>query len=105
MAETMIPSPYAQTPTSFQGYVVVGMGFTFDDTDTEGVATAIAEMRQIVETDPHSKEVIFPYIGGDEVNTSPAQIHHRYVINFGEHSEEECRQRWPALMAIVEQKV
>jgi hypothetical protein len=81
------------------------MGFTFDDTDNEGVATPLAEMRRVIETEPRSQEVIFPYIGGEEVNTSPTQAHHRYVINFGERSEEECRRRWPALMAIVEQKV
>jgi hypothetical protein len=50
-------------------------------------------------------EVIFPYIGGEEVNSSPTHDHHRYVINFGERSEEECRQEWPELMAIVEKKV
>ncbi len=90
---------------SFQGSIVLGMGFTFDDTDTKGVATPLAEMRRLVEKDPCNQEVIFPYIGGEEVNTSPTHAHHRYVINFGERSEEECRARWPELMAIVEAKV
>ena len=49
--------------------------------------------------------MIFPYIGGEEVNTSPTHAHHRYVINFGERSEAECRRRWPDLMAIVEERV
>jgi hypothetical protein len=31
--------------------------------------------------------------------------HHRYVINFGERSEEECRKKWPELMGIVQRKV
>jgi hypothetical protein len=90
---------------SFQGYVVVGMGFTFDDTDKEGVATPVAEMRHLLVKGAHNQEVIFPYIGGEEVNTSPTHSHHRHIINFGERSELECRQRWPDLMAIVEQKV
>ena len=81
------------------------MGFTFDDTDTKGVATPLAEMRRLLVRDPRNQEVIFPYIGGQEVNTSPTHGHHRYVINFGERSEEECRQRWPDLMTIVEKKV
>ncbi len=81
------------------------MGFTFDDTDTKGVATPLAEMRRLIDKDPRNAEAIFPYIGGEEVNTSPTHAHHRYVINFGERSEEECRQRWPDLMAIVEAKV
>jgi hypothetical protein len=49
--------------------------------------------------------VIFPYIGGEEVNSRPTHAHHRYVINFDERSEEECRRHWPELMAIVETKV
>jgi hypothetical protein len=90
---------------SFVGSYVLGMGFTFDDTDTEGVATPIADMERILAEHPECHEVIFPYIGGEEVNSSPTHAHHRYVINFGERSEEECRRRWPLLMKIVEAKV
>ena len=46
-----------------------------------------------------------PYIGGQEVNRNPTHSHHRYVIDFGERRENECRANWPALMAIVEDKV
>jgi hypothetical protein len=95
----------ANADKGFVGSYVLGMGFTFDDTDAKSVATPIAEMRRLIEKDPRNQEVIFPYIGGEEVNTSPTHTHHRYVINFGERSEEECRGRWPDLMAIVEAKV
>ena len=90
---------------SFVGSYVLGMGFTFDDTDTKGVATPLAEMRRLIDRDPWNQEVIFPYIGGEEVNTSPTHAHHRYVINFGQREEEACRQRWGDLIAIVEEKV
>jgi len=95
----------ANAVTSFQGSIVRGMGFTFDDTDTKGFATPLAEMRRLVEANPRNREAIFPYIGGEEVNTSPTHAHHRYVICFGELIEEECRERWPDLMTIVEEKV
>ena len=72
----------ANAKKSFQGSIVLGMGFTFDDTDKKGVATPLAEMRRLIEEDPRNQEVIFPYIGGEEVNTSPTHAHHRYVINF-----------------------
>ena len=78
------------TDTSY----VLGMGFTFDDTDTKGVASPIAEMHRLIAKDPRNAERIFPYIGGEEVNDSPTHTHHRYVINFGEMSEDEAR-RWP----------
>lgn len=89
---------------SFQGSIVLGMGFTFDDTDTKGVASSLSEMREAVQKDPRNAERIFPYIGGEEVNNSPTHSHHRYVINFGEMSKEEAWQ-WPDLMQIVEMKV
>ncbi len=95
----------ANVGKSFTGPIPLGMGFTFDDTDKKEVATPLAEMRRLIKQDAHNQEVIFPYIGGEEVNTSPTHEHHRYVINFGDRSEEECRRRWPQLMAIVEEKV
>ena len=67
---------------SFQGSIVLGMGFTFDDTDRKGVATPLAEMERLIEENPGNRNVIFPYIGGEEINTSPTHAHHRYVINF-----------------------
>ncbi len=88
---------------SFIGSYVLGMGFTFDDTNPE--ATPIAEMHRLIEQNPKNAEVIFPYIGGEEVNTSPTHAYYRYVINFGEMTEEEVRKNYPDLMEIVEEKV
>ncbi len=89
---------------SFLGTKVYGQGFTFDDTDPKGIATSLCGMRQLIDKAPRNQEVIFPYIGGEEVNTSPTHAYHRYVINFGERSEVEAR-CWPDLMEIVEAKV
>ena len=75
----------ANAGKSFQGSIVLGMGFTFDDTDTQGVASPLAEMRQLIEDNPRNREAILPYIGGEEVNTSPIHAHHRYVINFRDY--------------------
>ena len=77
----------ANAGKSFVGSYVLGMGFTFDDTDKKGVASSLADMQQLIDSDLRNREVIFPYIGGEEVNTSPTHAHHRYVINFGERSE------------------
>ena len=95
----------ANASKSFQGSIVLGMGFTFDDRDKKGVASSLDKMQLLINTNPLNREVILPYIGGAEVNTSPAHRHHRYVINFGERSQEECRRRWPKLFEIVEEKV
>ena len=95
----------ANAGKSFVGSYVLGMGFTFDDTDKKGVASPLSEMHRLVEQDPRNREVIYPYIGGQEINASPTHAHHRYVFNFGEGTEEACRQRWPALMEIAEARV
>jgi hypothetical protein len=94
----------ANANKSFQGSIVLGMGFTFDDTDKDGVANPISLMHELIAKDKRNAERIFPYIGGEEVNDSPTHAHNRYVINFGEMTEEEAR-RWPELVAIVEEKV
>ena len=72
----------ANAAKGFVGSYVLGMGFTFDDTDKKGAATPSAEMRRLIAAKPHNQEAIFPYIGGEEVNTSPTHAYHRYVINF-----------------------
>ena len=72
----------ANARKSFQGSIVLGMGFTFDDTDRKGVATPLAEKQRLIDENPRNGDVIFPYIGGKEVNTSPTHKHHRFVINF-----------------------
>jgi hypothetical protein len=61
-------------------------------------------MERLIAKNPRNKERIFPYIGGEEVNTNPIHAHHRYVIDFGDMSEEDARQ-WPDLMDILERKV
>lgn len=92
----------ANASKGFIGSYVLGMGFTFDDSNPD--ATTIAEMHQLIKQNPKNAERIFPYIGGEEVNSSPTHAHHRYVINFGEMSEAEARQ-YLDLIKIVEEKV
>lgn len=90
---------------SFQGSIVLGMGFTFDDGDKSGLASPLSLMRQLIAKDPRNAQRIFPYIGYAEVATSPTHAFNRHVIDFGDRTEEECRRDWPDLMAIVEKKV
>ncbi len=75
----------ANAGKGFIGSFVLGIGFTFDDTDTDGIASPLAEMQRLIEVNPRNREAIFPYIGGEEVNTSPTHAYHRYVINFHDY--------------------
>ncbi len=105
------PKPLAANAgKSFVGSYVLGMGFTFDDSgeaddDTPGIPSPIATMERLIAENPKNAEVIFPYIGGKEVNKTPDHKYYRYVINFADRSEAECTQKWPELMAIARRKV
>ncbi len=79
---------------SFQGSIVLGLGFTLTPEERDA----------LIAKDVRNAERIFPYLGGEEVNTSPIQSHHRFVISFGQMTLEEA-QAWPDLIAIVREKV
>ena len=90
---------------SFIGAYVLGMGFTFDDSSVDDDANRLVEMHRLVAKNPKNAERIFLFLGGEELNDSPTQSPHRYVINFGDISEGEARSSWPDLMSILELKV
>ncbi|WP_199325140.1 type IIL restriction-modification enzyme MmeI [Phormidium sp. FACHB-1136] len=87
---------------AFSGVKHYGDGFLFEDGKEK--STSIEIMQALIDKDPKNKERIFPFIGGEEVNASPTQSHHRFIINFGEMSEDEAW-NWPDLMHIIEAKV
>ncbi len=87
---------------SFRGCDVFGIGFVFDDQNEK--ANRMSELHRLVQRDRCNAERIFPYLGGEEFNSSPIITPTRYIIDFGEMGEEEAR-RWPDLFAIVEERV
>ena len=103
---TRARSASSRTSESFQGSIVLGMGFTFDDVAAaKGEAKSLAKMMALIEQDPRNAERVLPYLGGEEVNNSPTHAHHRYVIDFGAMDENQIRATWPDLLAIVETRV
>lgn len=57
---------------SFQGSVVLGLGFTMSEGDA----------KRFIEADARNAEVLFPYLNGDDLNSSPEQKASRWIINF-----------------------
>lgn len=77
------PEPLeANRGKSFIGCYLLGMGFTFDDSDSNSAASPLSEMERLIANDRCNKCCIFPYIGGEEINDSPRHAHVRYVISF-----------------------
>ncbi|MQA77388.1 MAG: hypothetical protein GEV10_02725 [Streptosporangiales bacterium] len=66
---------------SFQGSNVLGLGFTM--TPDEAAA--------LVEKDPRNKEVLFPYLNGQDLNSRPDCSGSRLVINFRDWPEERAK--------------
>jgi len=81
---------------------VRGAGFTFDDTSKR--ALSLEAMRAAVATNPKNRDVIHPYIGGEEVARHFEQAHHRYIIDLTGLSIETARARHPELLALLEEK-
>ena len=85
---------------AFQGFIVLGMGFTFDDkAASRGTATSISEMHVLIKRDPRNAERIRPYLGGEEVNNHPQHEHTRYVIDFEDFPlrRDKDLQNWASL--------
>lgn len=98
-------TPQALTPNigrSFQGSIVLGMGFTFDDDNP--AATPISRMQEILRESPESKAYVKVYVGGEQVNNQPESKPERYVIDFGEMPSDEAK-KIDNLWKIVEAKV
>jgi hypothetical protein len=70
-----VGKPYrlkANEGKSFQGSIVLGMGFVM----TPEAAQAL------IDKDPRNREVLFPYLNGEDLNSRPDQSPSRWVINF-----------------------
>ena len=92
----------ANEKRAYEGYKIAGQGFLFADDDKD--ATTIARMHELMSTNRKNADRIFPFVGGQELNSDPRHSHHRHAIYFAQMSEDEAR-AWPDLMAIVEAKV
>ena len=86
----------ANAGRSFQGSIVLGMGFTFDDTAREGVATSLADMRELLAKNLDNRSAVRPFIGGEELNADPSHGHHRYIIDFRDYplGRHDIGERW-----------
>jgi hypothetical protein len=78
----------------FQGSVVLGTGFLLSP----------EEGQDLINRNPRNADVLFPYLNGEDLNTSPDQSPSRWVINFFDWPLERA-ETYPECMAIVREKV
>ncbi|MGJ1348599.1 type IIL restriction-modification enzyme MmeI [Sphingobacterium siyangense] len=79
---------------SFQGSIVLGKGFVLSTEQAE----------KLIKKDPRNKDVIFPYLNGDDLNNDPEQKPSRWVINFFDWDEEKAK-TYPDCYEIIEKLV
>ena len=79
---------------SFQGSIVLGIGFVLKP----------EEAYALIEKDPRNKDVLFPYLNGEDLNSSPDQSPRRWIINFRDWTLEQA-ESYPDCMKIVREKV
>ncbi len=90
------PFPLKQNENkSFQGSIVLGKGFILTPDAAE----------RLIAKNPKNREVLFPYLNGDDLNSNPDQSPSRWVINFFDWTEEKCRKEYPDCFEIVERLV
>jgi hypothetical protein len=84
----------ANAGKSFVGSYVLGMGFVLEK----------QEAQLLLEKDPRNREVLFPYLIGEDFNSSWEQTPDRWVINFQDWPIEKARQ-YPDCFEIIEDRV
>ena len=97
------PIKLSDTPYYSKGSQVYGQGFLFDDADPK--SSPIEVMKSVLSVCPKCAERIFPYIGGEELNSQPEPNPKRYAIYFSDIAEEKQLGEWPALESIIRERV
>ncbi len=105
-----VGKPYelaANQGKSFQGSTVLGMGFILTP----------EEALSLIKKDPKNKDVLFPYLNGEDLNSRADQSPSRWVINFkdypldAEHDDikkpkgRPYASDYPDCLEIIEEKV
>ena len=94
----MLGNPYPLKQNegkSFQGSIVLGKGFILTP----------QEAQRLIVKNPKNKDVLFPYLNGEDLNTNFDQSPSRWVVNFFDWEEDYCRRNYPECFEIVERLV
>jgi len=84
----------ANAGQSFIGSYVLGLGFMMKPEDAQA----------LIDRDARYSDVLFPYLGGEDLNSRPMYDAPRWVINFHDWVEDEAR-RYPECWNIVQERV
>ena len=112
----LMPTPIEPEPRvlaankegAFVGCQIYGEGFVFSNStnpEKKEYAGGRHELERILLEHPSESDAIYDYLGGREITTDPCHLGYRKVINFKQLDLRVVRERYPALLQIVESKV
>jgi hypothetical protein len=84
----------ANAGKSFQGSNILGLGFTMSSEEAE----------RLIAEDPRNRDVLFPYLNGEDLNSRPDQSPSRWAINFHDWPIERAME-YPDCFRLVDAKV
>jgi hypothetical protein len=84
----------ANRAIAFQGSIVLGMGFTMSPD----------EAKDLIDRNPLNADVLFPFIGGEDLTGRPDFSASRWIVDFRDRDEGQARQ-YPESWAWVEERV
>lgn len=85
---------HANANQGFQGSIALGLGFVLTPEEAE----------LLINVNPRSREVLFPYLNGEDLNSRPDQTPSRWVISFQDWPLERA-ESYPECMRIVRERV
>jgi hypothetical protein len=91
-----LADPVLLSSNDLRGFMGVALG-------SSGFVLEPVEYARLSQHHPNTERIL-PYLGGEEVNSSPTQSHERYSIYFGREPLELAR-RYPDLLAIIHDRV
>ncbi|TCR23997.1 DNA methyltransferase [Streptomyces sp. BK205] len=84
----------ANEAQSFQGSNILGKGFILKP----------EQARELIANDPRNQDVLFPFLGAEDLNTRPRCLASRWVINFHDWPESEAA-KYTDAFGIAEEHV
>ncbi|RWX18271.1 hypothetical protein EHI42_08635 [Rhizobium hidalgonense] len=105
----LLESPYEGSPERLvgrnevfsQGTNIRGSGFLFGD---HGAGSTLDELSSLLSRSERSADVIYPYVSGEDVNSSPISSSNRFVINVSSFEIHELEE-FPEIKSILLSKV
>ena len=95
--QAIIGEPFSlrsNSKKSFIGSYILGMGFILSQ----------EEAQKLISKDPKNKDVLFPFLNGQDLNNNIDQSPSRWVINFFDWEEKKAKE-YPDCFEIIERLV